>query len=577
MHANSRGSLLIWAGLALVAALGPAAAAAVDQRPNVIFLLADDLGYGDLGAHGNPRLRTPNLDRLRAGSVSFTDHHVAPMCTPSRSELLSGISAFRNGASAVAQGRSIVRRELPLLPAIFRENGYATAHFGKWHLGDNYPFRPQDRGFDLSIHGNGFGISSLADFWLNDSQDDHYWRNDTLREFKGYNTDVFFNEAMDWMGRQARPFLVYLATTASHEPFYVASKHVKPYEDLPPALAAFYGITAELDENVGRLLDYLDRHDLTRNTIVIYMTDNGTVERTGFYSAGMRGRKGSLYEGGHRVPFFLRWPAGPTGPAREISTLTHGVDLLPTLVDLCGLSARLPEAPDGLSLRPLLQGRAEAFEARKLVVQFGAEFKDWDCAVLWNRWRLVKGAELYDLAADPGQQHDLAAMRPEVVATLRAAYESWLGPTRQVMNRANYIVVGSPAEDPTRLSAADWIGPYCGEWGEYKESAAPKFGHWDIEAGMTGTYEIRLYLFPPESATPLNQSFRNVPARPVAGAELQLDDGKSTIQTAPAAVFARFEIPLRQGERHRIEGRFLDAAGRPLWGATYLLIHPLQH
>lgn len=547
---------------------------AAEDRPNVIFILADDLGYGDLGAHGNPRLKTPNLDRLRSQSVRFTDHHVAPMCTPSRGELLTGISAFHNGATAVAQGRSIIRRELPLLPEVFRDNGYATAHFGKWHLGDNYPFRPQDRGFDLTIHGNGFGISSLADYWLNDSFDDHYWRNNTLVAFKGYNTEVFFDEAMQWMRGQTKPFFVYLATTASHEPFYVAPKYVKPYEDLPPVLAAFYGMTANLDENIGRLLRFLEGQNLSRNTIVIYMTDNGTVERTGFYTAGMRGRKGSLYDGGHRVPFFLRGPAGLAGEARDIGTLTHGTDLLPTLVELCRLKITNGAEFEGRSLGPLLAGQPEALTGRKLVIQHGAEFKEWDSVVLWDKWRLVQGRELYDLRTDPAQEHDLATERKDVTATMRAAYESWMVETKRVLGRPNFIVVGSPAEDPTTLTAADWIGPYCGEWSELKESAVPKYGYWDIEAATSGTYEVRLYLFPPESATPLNRSFRGVPARPVAGARLLLDDHESTVLTSAESTHARFELSLQRGERHRIEGRFVDVNGQPLWGAIYLLIQP---
>ena len=554
----------------------PGVLRAAEDRPNVIFILADDLGYGDLGAHGNPRLRTPNLDRLRTESVRFTDHHVAPMCTPTRGELLTGITAFRNGATAVSQGRSISRRDLPYMPEAFRDNGYATAHFGKWHLGDNYPFRPQDRGFDFTIHGNGFGISSLADYWLNDSFDDHYWRNSTLVAFNGYNTEVLFDEAMQWMRGQTKPFFVYLATTASHEPFYVAPKYVKPYEDLPPVLAAFYGMTANLDENIGRLLRFLKEQNLSRNTIVIYMTDNGTVERTGYYTAGMRGRKGSLYEGGHRVPLFLRWPVGIGGKPRDIDALTHGTDLLPTLAELCGLKITRGAEFEGRSLVPLLTGQTEALTGRKLVIQYGAEFREWNCAVLADKWRLVQGIELYDLATDPAQERNIASQRPDIVGVLRAHYESWMTAAKPVMGRPNHIVVGSPAESPTVLSAADWIGPYCGEWGELKETAAPKFGYWDIEVAASGTYEVRLYLFPPESATPLNRSFRGAPARPVAGARLLLDDHESAVRTSADSTHARFELPLQRGERHRIEGRFVDASGQPLWGAIYLLIQSVH-
>lgn len=458
------------------------------------------------------------------------------------------------------------------MPGIFRDNGYATAHFGKWHLGDNYPFRPQDRGFDFTIHGNGFGISSFADHWLNDTVDDHYWRNDALVKFNDYNTTVFFDEAMQWMRGQTGPFFVYLAPTASHEPFYVDPKYVKPYEDLPAPLAAFYGMTAQLDEQVGRLLEYLEQSQQTRNTIVIYMTDNGTVERTGFFPAGMRGRKGSLYEGGHRVPFFVRWPAGLPGLPRDIGAVTHGTDLLPTLIELCRLKTGAPGAFDGRSLAPLLTDPAGTLADRKLVIQYGAELIPGDGMVLWNRWRMVKGAELYDLTTDPMQAHDLAMTRPDILAALRGYYESWLATTKQMAGRPNHIVVGTPNENPTVLTAADWIGPYCGEWSELKESAQPKFGAWDIEAGATGNYEVRLYFFPPESGRRLDESFRAAPARPVAGASLRLDDREYTMRATPAATHVRFEISLQLGERHRIEGRLLDAMDRPLWGAIYVLI-----
>lgn len=568
--------LLVRACLAATLSFAPVAARAAGEQPNVILILADDLGYGDLGAHGNPRLKTPNLDRLRSQSVRFTDHHVAPMCTPTRGELMTGISAFRNGASDVAQGRNPVRRELPLMPQFFKDNGYATAHFGKWHLGDDYPFRPHDRGFDLSIHYNGFGIDSIAGEWENDAFDDRYWRNNTLTEIKGYNTDVFFNEAMGWMRQQTQPFFVYLATTASHEPFYVESRYAKPYEDLGPVLSAFYGMTAELDENVGRLVRFLDEGGLGRNTILLYMTDNGTVERTNFYNAGMRGRKASLYDGGHRVPFFVRWPAGLPGAPHNIDALTHSTDVLPTLLDICGLKVIRPVGFDGRSLRPLLEGQADPLPDRKVVIQYGPVFKEWDCAVLWGKWRLVKGNELYDLASDPGQKTDLASKRADVVQALREHYQGWVAATKPLLDPVNYIVVGAPAEPVTRLTSADWLGPYAGDWAVIGHTDQQLFGYWNIEAAAAGDYEVLLYLFPPEAATPLAQSLRNVPARPIAGACLLVDGKEFTVQTAADATHARFTIPLKQGERHRLEGRFLDAAGRPLWGAIYVLIQPAR-
>jgi hypothetical protein len=246
------------------------------------------------------------------------------------------------------------------------------------------------------------------------------------------------------------------------------------------------------------------------------------------------------------------------------------------LIELCQLKTANKEPFDGRSLAPLLANPAGTLTDRKLVIQYGAELKDWDSAVLWNQWRLVKGVELYDLTADPMQAKDLAKTRPDILAELRSHYESWLATTRQIAGRPNHLVVGTPQESPTVLTAADWIGPFCGEWGELKESAQPKFGAWDIEAGVTDNYEIRLYFFPPESGRRLNEAFRSAPARPVAGASLRLDDREFTVQTSPDATHARFEVRLQQGERRRVEGRLLDATGRLLWGAIYVTIERMD-
>ncbi|TRZ55276.1 MAG: N-acetylgalactosamine-4-sulfatase [Rhodocyclaceae bacterium] len=558
--------------LNVLAAMLTLSSAWAAEQPNVIFVLADDLGYGDLGAHGHPRLKTPNLDRLGRESVRFTDFHVAPMCTPTRGELMTGISAFRNGATSVAQGGTTIRRELPLMPQFFKDNGYATAHFGKWHLGDHYPFRAHDRGFDLSLGYKGFGIDSTAGEWENDAFDDRYWRNGTLTEIKGYNTDVFFNEAMAWMRQQAKPFFIYLATTASHEPYYVESRYEKPYEDLGRPRSALFGMTANLDENVGRLTRFLEESGLGRNTIVIYMGDNGTGDRTLFYNAGMRGRKGSYYDGGHRVPFFIRWPEGLPGKPRDVDVLAHGTDVLPTLIDLCDLKSGRATAFDGHSLKPLLDGRADPEPERKAVIQFGyfgPVFKEWESTVLWKKWRLVSGQELYDVAADPGQKVDLAATRQDVLQTMRKYYEAWSAATRPLLGQRNFTVIGSPAQPVTLLTSADWLGPWAGDFKELGRTDVPLFGAWDIEAAATGNYEISLYLFPPDADTSLNQGLRNVPAWPVDGARLLVDERIYSVATPAGTTHGRFTIPLKQGERHRIEGRFLDAAGNPLSGAFF--------
>jgi arylsulfatase A-like enzyme len=577
---------LLLLACALMAALASLPSFAA-QQPNVVFILADDLGYGDLGAHGNPRLKTPNLDKLRDQSARFTDFHVSPMCTPTRGELMTGISAYRNGAVSIGFGATMPRIELPLMPQFFKDSGYATAHFGKWHLGDNYPYRAHDRGFDLSIGYKGFGIDSVAGEPENDAFDDRYWRNSNLTTIKGYNTDVFFRGSMHWMREQQRkkkPFFVYLATTASHEPYYVASRYAKPYEDLRNGLPAFFGMTANLDENMGRLMLFLQRNKLADNTIVIYMTDNGSGERTGFYNAGMRGRKTSLYDGGHRVPFFVRWPAGGVG-ARDIDALTHSTDLLPTLVEMAQLKPRRISPVDGLSLKPLLLGNTESlgapdstFAERKAVIQYGyrsTEFRPWDSAILWGKWRLVNGTELYNVGNDLAQATDVAAQHPDVVQTLRTHYETWAAAAQALPPSVPHIVVGSAAEPSTQLTAADWVGPYAGDLGVLGKTQLPLFGMWNIAVGTTANYTVSLALFPSDAKVPLQQGWRNIPARAVATARLLVDGIAHDLPITATDTQALFKLLMTQGDQHRIEGQFLDAADKPLCGAFFVRISKL--
>jgi arylsulfatase A-like enzyme len=467
------------------------------------------------------------------------------------------------------------RIELPLMPQFFKDSGYATAHFGKWHLGDNYPYRAHDRGFDLSIGYRGFGIDSVAGEPENDAFDDRYWRNSKLTTIKGYNTDVFFRESMNWMRRQqqkGKPFFVYLATTASHEPYYVQSRYAKPYEDLRNGLPAFFGMTANLDENVGRLMLFLDRNNLADNTILIYMSDNGSGERTGFYNAGLRGRKTSLYDGGHRVPFFVRWPAGAVLP-RDIDALTHGTDVLPTLVDMVKLRNRGANAWDGMSLKALLQGGEDNNPERKAVVQYGLrgpEFHLWNSAVLWSKWRLVNGTELYNVGNDPAQATDVAAQHPEVVQALRTHYETWAATTQALPLSTPRIIIGSAAEPATQLTAADWVGPYAGDLGVLGKKDLQLFGAWNITAGKTGDYAVSLSIFPSDAKVPLQKGWRNISARAVARARLLLDGTAYDLPVSPSDTQVRFKLPLVRGTVYRVEGQFLDAEGKALCGAFFM-------
>lgn len=565
---------VVFASLCLVVFLllvAPAIAHAA-ERPNVILILTDDQGYGDLSCHGNPILKTPTLDKLHAESVRFTNYHVAPMCSPTRGELLTGLDAFRNGATAVCEGRSMPRVELTTMAKVFKQNGYSTGHFGKWHLGDTYPFRPHDRGFDLSIHNQAWGIASLAEYWQNDATDDRYWRNNELQKFKGYNTDAFFSEAMSWIKEQDGPFFVYLPTTAAHGPFKVPERYAAPYKtkDLAPAVRNFYGMIANIDENVARLEAFLKEQGLRENTILIFMTDNGTVIGHQVYNAGMRGHKMSEYDGGHRVPFFLRWPAADLDEPRDIDTLAHDTDVLPTLVELCGLKTGAGDRFDGKSLKPLLDGDSRTFADRKFVIQYRAEFKKWSCAVLWNQWRLVNGSELYDVSTDPGQKRNVYDQHPKVVQAMRDYYEKWFQEVAKVQGQTNYFHVGAKQEPVAWLSSCNWTGSYCDNWGNL--ATGRRFGWWNLVADSSGEYEVSLYMFHPDADTPLNKSLLNVPARPVAKAKLIVDGEATVVDTQPEDTHAVFHLSLKKGQKLKLEGQFLDAAGKPLFGSCYTFV-----
>src|SRR5262245_54420608 len=221
--------------------------ASAAQKPNIVLIITDDQGYGELSCHGNPVAKTPHLDQLAKESVRLTDFHVAPMCTPTRGQLLTGVDCLRNGAMNVSSGRTLLRREFPTMAEIFARNSYRTAIFGKWHLGDNYPFRPEDRGFQEAIWFPSSHVSSAADFFNNDYFDDVYCHNGKREAFKGYCTDVFFREATRWMRectKRKQPFFCYLPLNAPHGPLFVPDHYRDPYRQQKAGIASFFGMIA---------------------------------------------------------------------------------------------------------------------------------------------------------------------------------------------------------------------------------------------------------------------------------------------------------------------------------------------
>jgi arylsulfatase len=591
-----RPNLPAWIGLlaGLVLVL-PAAALGQGQgqgqgpprRPNVIILLTDDNGYGDLSCHGNPVLKTPNFDRLHDQAVRLTDFHVAPMCTPTRGQLMTGKDALHNGASSVCAGRSFLRPGIPTMAEVFAAAGYRTAMFGKWHLGDSYPNLPHQRGFQEAVYHLGWGITSMADLWENDYFDGRFHHNDNaaVRRYPGYCTDVWFDLAMDWIkaGRKDKdrddtPFFLYLPTNAAHGPHWVPDKYRAPYQGRGPA--AFFGMMANLDENLGRLEAFLGENGLTRDTLVVYFNDNGATAGAKVHNAGMRGQKTTYYEGGHRAACFVRWPAGGLRAPGDVDTPTEVQDLLPTLIDLCSLPTPAGAAFDGRSLAGQLRGApaGEALNDRILVVQYGQRPTKWDCAVLWKKWRLVKGEELYDLAVDPGQGTDVAARHPEILKRLRDHYEGWWDGVLPTLEDFVPVVIGSEEENPVTLSAADWSNVYCDNMIALRTGLAVN-APWYVIAERDGTYEFALRRWPKEADAPISAGvppFRAVDgglppgkALPIARARLRLADVDETKPVGPGDKAVTFTVRLKAGTKMPLQTWFLDKDGNELCGAYF--------
>jgi arylsulfatase A-like enzyme len=563
------------------------------ERPNVLVILSDDQGMGDFSCYGNPVLKTPNLDKLHGESVRFTDFHVAPMCTPTRGQLLTGLDALHSGASSVCAGRSFIRRGTPTMPEIFRASGYKTSLFGKWHLGDSYPNLPHQRGFEEAVYHLGWGITSMADTWRNDCFDGRFFHNGRLQEYPGYCTDVWFDLTMNYMGERraaGEPFFVYLPTNAPHGPHWVADKYEEPYRGLGPA-TGFFGMIANLDENMGRLDAFLRESELYENTIVIYFHDNGGTGGVKTFNAGLRAGKTTYYDGGHRAACFVRWPAGGIGEPRDIGELTEVQDLLPTLIELCGLKRPLdadkkPAQFDGTSLAGLLRGTADeaakrSFAERTLVVQYGQEPKKWESCVMQGPWRLVKGEELYDTAADRAQEKNVAAEHPEKLKALREHYERWWAAVEPKLYDFSPISLGAPEENPVTLSAADWTNVYCDNMKNLREGLN-RNSAWHVLVEVPGEYEIELRRWPREAEAPIAggvPEFKAVDgtlppgaALPIRKARLKIGDGFDESRDVTSTDKGiTFSMTLPAGKT-TMQSWFYDAAGEQLCGAYFAYV-----
>ncbi len=502
---------------------------AAEPKPNVVVILTDDQGVAELGVAGNPIVRTPNMDRFAEQSVKFSNFYVMPVCSPTRACLMTGRYYYRTGVTDTYLGRSLMHPDETTAAEMFRAGGYRTGIFGKWHLGDNYPMRAMDKGFEESLVLNGGGLAQPGDPPYPVDERGAYF-NPMLRhngawvKSKGYVSDVITRAAMRFIQEnRARPFFVYLAFNCPHAPHQIPNSfasHYPPKDFLPsnfpkqghpmPArhnandLARVYGMIENLDDNIGRLLAKLDELNLAGNTIVVLFSDNGCQRHNG-YNGGYRGWKGTPFEGGIRQFCFIRWP-GQLKAGRQVNQISAVIDLTPTLLDLCGVKKPARVKFDGLSLAPLLRGEPVAWPHRMLFFQWhrgDAPVRYRNCAVRSQDWKLVQplGAakgwkgktnfQLYDMAHDPFEMHDLATQKPEIAARLKAAYVRWFddvtgGRDYSVPSR---IFLGAPQENPSLLTRQDWRGK--------KASWGPEgIGYWAVKVVTRARYDVTLLFNP---------------------------------------------------------------------------------
>ncbi|MGQ1784578.1 MULTISPECIES: arylsulfatase [unclassified Saccharicrinis] len=488
------------------------------EKPNIIVVITDDQGMGDLGCMGNPYIQTPNIDQFYSDAVRFTNYHVSTTCAPTRGALMTGRHTNRLNVFHTITGRSILFEDEITLPQVFAENGYTNGMFGKWHLGDNYPNRPEDRGFHEVVRHGGGGITQGPDYWGNDYFDDTYWHNGQPQKYEGYCTDVFFEEALSFIQKnKENPFFCYISTNAPHGPRNVPGEYFDRYienKNLSEKEQRFYGMITNIDDNFKLLEEKLDDWDLTENTILIFTTDNGTAAGQKVHNAGLRGQKGSVLEGGHRVPLFIRWPNGQLTGGKDIDKLVAHYDLLPTFVDMLDLDFNPAKPLDGKSLKPLLYNEGSKWENRILYVDTQRRqnlIKYRNYSVMDQDWRLVNGSELYKMADDRKQNNNVIDQYPKVAERLSEGYERWWqsimseGPNEKYA----YIKVGSCKENPSRISSHDmFTGKFGHMWHQYgAASGAQASGKWKIEFVEDGEYKISLRRFPRESGLAINETF----------------------------------------------------------------------
>lgn len=518
------------------------------SKPNILLIITDDQGYGDFGINGNAIVETPVLDKFAREGIQFERFFVSPVCAPTRASLLTGRWWLRTGVWGVTQSKENMRPSEVTIAEVLKTAGYRTGLFGKWHNGEQFPYTPPGQGFDEFL---GFNNGHWNNYF-----DAELIRGSQFAKTKGFISDVLTDEAIGFIEKnKAQPFFCYVPFNASHSPYQVPDKYFNKYKakGLGDVLSAVYGMCENTDDNVGRLLTALDRLKLRENTIVLFLTDNGPagVER---YNAGMRGRKGTVHEGGTRVPLWMQWPGKFKEPC-VIKEIAAHIDVFPTLLELCEIKLPTGSKLDGVSLVPLLKGQNANWPERMLFTHQS----DRDNPKMGNRdgvrsqrYRAVfesgenkrgdAGWQLYDMLKDPGEKSDIAKNKPDVVKQLAAAYETWFKDVTSAGFDKPRIPVGYKEHDPVRLYA-----PQSAFTGKIHFFAGPGFAN-DWLTGWTNTADkisfqldvVRGGLFEVELAYACSEEN--------AGAKIRVNVGKNSVgKIVTAAPAERIPLPHRDG------------------------------
>ncbi len=496
------------------------------SHPNVIIIMTDDQGYGDFGITGNPHVQTPIIDAFGSNSIRFNNFYVSPVCAPTRSSLMTGRYSLRTGIRDTYNGGAIMASNEVTIAEMLKEADYQTGIFGKWHLGDNYPSRPSDQGFDESlIHLSG-GMGQVGDITTYFQGDRSYfdpvlWHNNEKESYQGYCSDIFTEKAIDFIEKSKEgPFFCYLSFNAPHTPLQVPDSYYQRYKDIDPSSGfenderpfskmsdkdkedarKVYAMVSNIDENLGKLFKKLEELDVAKNTIVIFMTDNGPQQTR--YVAGMRGRKGSVYQGGVRVPFFMRYPA-MFKENKEINITAAHFDILPTLSELCNVPLPQDKIIDGRSLVPLLRNKKVDWKSRSLFFYWTRRYPELynNIAIQKDNYKLVgmtdydskiENFELFNLDKDPFEQNNLVEEDRDIAIQLKEEFDHTYKELIASENLLNpqRIIIGSRFENPIILNRNDADGER-GIWN--KEEV---FGKWNVSI-LEGFYNIRFKFIKP--------------------------------------------------------------------------------